>query len=121
MNKNNAYSQDYQTRLAFAYAGGLPIARDEIPAREQGRADEELQPSPSTPERELPVVSVMAWEVKILTSSLVVKLWFLDPPNGLQSQVVALPVSVATQPLTKILEAVSRKAGVTVPLPKVST
>lgn len=71
--------------------------------------------------QELPKVSVMSWEVKFLASTLVVKLWFLDPPNGLQSQVVVLPAAAATQPLVKILEVVSRKVGVQVPLPKVST
>lgn len=86
---------------------------------EEGREEPERPVSPKESNRspDMPTVSVMAWEVKILTSSLVVKLWFLDPPNGLQSQVVALPVSAATQPLTKILEVVSRKAGVKAPLP----
>lgn len=104
-------TNSYRQRLTFAYYGGTPIAHREPITNEPEEAGRAESPRPA--HESIP----MSWEIRIESSSLVVKLWFLDPASGLRSQAGVLPISALAQPLGKILAAVNRKAGAPVPQP----
>ncbi|QQZ30795.1 hypothetical protein HMY34_19680 [Thiothrix subterranea] len=115
MPNNLPFSPEYQNNLARAYASGVAMLRTKT---EHPEAKKIINREPVQAIEYKPVSASergVMWEVKILTSNVVVRVWFPDRPIESRFEEVALPISVLAQPLANILGAVSLLTGAPVP------